>query len=42
MFPSNVLGAMGLELDKRIKGRTPLIGWLMLREMRKWVPFEPK
>jgi hypothetical protein len=35
-------GKSGLESDSRGKGRTPFTGWLMLREMRRCVPFEPK
>ena len=35
-------GRIGLDAESAGNGRTPPTGWLMLREMRRCVPFEPK
>src|SRR5512144_2982955 len=42
MLPSGVPGEIGLEADTVAKGRVPFTGWLMLREIRRFVPREPR
>src|SRR5215510_11149032 len=40
--PSGAPGRIGLDEESAANGNTPSIGWLMLREIRRFAPREPE